>query len=137
MKSLRIKNNSKKQISREFCLSSFANFFRKYQINTKQFFSNDNASSRLCSNYFREATFLERLHLHWALLQSSHFSIVTSSIQQLLFGASFLWGKYFFGAATFRAFTLLRSFFFFFFQNSFFFNGKLLQCSYLVRKACR
>ena len=49
----------------------------------------------------------------------------------------FLWDKYFFGAATFRAFTTSPQFFFFFFSAQFFLNGILLQCGYLVRKECR
>ena len=68
-----------------------------------EFFSNDDAVSRVRHDYFKTATF----HKKQTFLQRSYFPRVTNSTQQLL-----SWSSYFFRAATFSENSLLLSSYF-------------------------
>ena len=90
-----------------------------------EFFSNDDAVSRVRHDYFKTATF----HKKQTFLQRSYFPRVTNSTQQLL-----SWSSYFFRAATFSENSLLLSSYFLkiatYFERKFY--GPATFCEYVV-----
>ena len=90
-----------------------------------EFFSNDDAVSRVRHDYFKTATF----HKKQTFLQRSYFPGVTNSTQQLL-----SWSSYFFRAATFSENSLLLSSYFLkiatYFERKFY--GPATFCEYVV-----
>ena len=95
------------------------------------FFSNDNTSSRICSNIFSATTFSENLLLH-----SKHFFRAGSSgslvqFNSYLYRELVLQSSYFFETATFSDLSLLLSSCYV--QNSNFVRAKLPSSSYLLR----
>ena len=90
-----------------------------------EFFSNDDAVSRVRHDYFKTATF----HKKQTFLRRSYFPRVTNSTQQLL-----SWSSYFFRAATFSENSLLLSSYFLkiatYFERKFY--GTATFCEYVV-----
>ena len=90
-----------------------------------EFFSNDDAVSRVRHDYFKTATF----HKKQTFLRRSYFPRVTNSTQQLL-----SWSSYFFRAATFSENSLLLTSYFLkiatYFERKFYGPGTF--CEYVV-----